>query len=502
MDRVDEILFLYEDDRVEMQEGGSTDRFNKVRPVVDRDFSKTSKVGGAPKGSTHKIVFKKSKKGTLPKQFEGTKFYPSETKAKQALKDKQKFILEAREKRKKPPKIVDPKEYAEDVRTRKPGVGLKKISTITKDNVVTKTYKDRATGKVTKRYSSKLVPGEFKSFAAAAEANKKYRIKNPVKNLPPADPGKRYLEKKKRQADIVKRGGYAESGPFTGTSKIHKGHAGNIRGSQMITGDKLIFTPAQINQAMAGQEGKGRFTDLDYKINEAEKKINKIKKSKLPEKEKKRLLEIQDNKLINYSAQSDGYKVVKLSGGGEYGGSFRKQQSIDPMDEFKGKTEKDIGKFLNKYKNMKITDKTPKGEVENVIKANIFLENLKEARNTAARVAKDFIDIVPLPGPLKILKPLKKFADGGRIGYRGGYLVGGLKDLGRKYKGSTLEAILENPKLVGTELGYEGLAEILRLIGMKDGGIASLPGVKSGPPPESGPNPQGLENVKYYVTNT
>ena len=99
----------------------------------------------------------------------GGKFYLSETKAKQALKDKQKFILEAREKRKKPPKTVDPKEYAEDVRTRKPGVGLKKISTITKDNVVTKTYKDRATGKVTKRYSSKLVPGEFKSFAAAAE---------------------------------------------------------------------------------------------------------------------------------------------------------------------------------------------------------------------------------------------------------------------------------------------------------------------------------------------
>ena len=172
------------------------------------------------------------------------------------------------------------------------------------------------------------------------------------------------------------------------------------------------------------------------------------------------------------------------------------------MDEFKGKPEKEIGKFLNKYKNMKITDKTPKGEVENIFKANIFLENLKEARNTAARIAKDFIDIAPLPGPLKLLRPLKKFADGGRIGYRGGYLVGGLKKLGRKYKGSTLEAILENPKLVGTELGYEGLAEILKLIGMKDGGIASLPGVKSGPPPESGPNPQGLENLKYYVTNT
>jgi hypothetical protein len=96
---------------------------------------------------------------------------------------------------------------------------------------------------------------------------------------------------------------------------------------------------------------------------------------------------------------------------------------------------------------------------------------------------------------LESLKNVRGFA-------RGGYLASGFKKLGKKYKGSTLEAILENPKLVGTELGYEGLAEILRLIGMKDGGIASLPGVKSGPPPESGPNPQGLENVKYYVTNT
>ena len=173
MDRIDDILFLYEDDTVEMADGGSTDRFNKVRPIVDRDFSKTSKVGGAPKDSKYKITFKKSKAGTLPAKFEGTKYYKSKSEANQALKDKQKFILESREAKKKPPKVIDPKDYAEDVRTRKAGVGLKKISTITKDNVVTKSYKNRATGKITKRYSSKLVPGEFKSFAAAAEANKK-----------------------------------------------------------------------------------------------------------------------------------------------------------------------------------------------------------------------------------------------------------------------------------------------------------------------------------------
>ena len=102
--------------------------------------------------------------------------------------------------------------------------------------------------------------------------------------------------------------------------------------------------------------------------------------------------------------------------------------------------------------------------------------------------------------PLLIdIEPLPAFAGGG-------YLAGGLKKLGRKYKGSTLEAILENPKLVGTELGYEGLSELMNLLQgsglFADGGIASLPGVKSGPPPESGPNPQGLENLKYYVTNT
>jgi len=71
------------------------------------------------------------------------------------------------------------------------------------------------------------------------------------------------------------------------------------------------------------------------------------------------------------------------------------------------------------------------------------------------------------------------FAQGGRAGFKSGsYLFEGAKKLGRKYKGSTLEAILENPKLLGTELGYEGLAEILRLIGFKEGGRI---GYKDGP---------------------
>jgi hypothetical protein len=74
-----------------------------------------------------------------------------------------------------------------------------------------------------------------------------------------------------------------------------------------------------------------------------------------------------------------------------------------------------------------------------------------------------------LPGPFKLLKLKKGFEDGGIVSRQNlgrGYLAGGIRSLGKKYKDSTLEAILENPKLMGTEIGYEGIAEILRLLGL------------------------------------
>ena len=56
------------------------------------------------------------------------------------------------------------------------------------------------------------------------------------------------------------------------------------------------------------------------------------------------------------------------------------------------------------------------------------------------------------------------FADGGRAGFKSGsFLFEGAKKLGKKYKGSTLESLLENPKLLGTELSYEGIMEMLRM---------------------------------------
>jgi len=70
--------------------------------------------------------------------------------------------------------------------------------------------------------------------------------------------------------------------------------------------------------------------------------------------------------------------------------------------------------------------------------------------------------------------PKDKKADGGRIGFKDGSLT----KLKKKYKGSTLEAILENPKLIGAELGYEGIAELMNVLSSSglfaDGGRAGF----------------------------
>ena len=108
----------------------------------------------------------------------------------------------------------------------------------------------------------------------------------------------------------------------------------------------------------------------------------------------------------------------------------------------------------------------------------------------------------PLEFGQKIIRGTMK-KDGGRIPYKSGsYLFEGAKKLGKKYRGSTLEALLENPKLIGTEIGYDTLDTILRSLGLyADGGIASLPGVKSGPPPISGPTPHGDNGLPAAFKN-
>ena len=61
--------------------------------------------------------------------------------------------------------------------------------------------------------------------------------------------------------------------------------------------------------------------------------------------------------------------------------------------------------------------------------------------------------------------------------YGRGYLVEGAKSLGKKYKGSTLEALLENRKIIGAELGYEGIGALMKLLGLYQSGGSVKEGI-------------------------
>jgi len=408
--------------RIPFAEG--TDRYNKVRPIVNRDYNR-----GAKDSDTHKIVFKKSKNQTLPSKFEGTKFYSSKSEANKALKAKQEFIKESKEAKKKPPKPAKADKFL--VKTGSP----KKINNVIEQEFievigsknVPSTYKK--TGVKKTLYKPQIVVDDkivlstdFGSRADAMSAVKKYREKNPIKNAPPdletldERKKKRYLDKKERQADIRARGGVPEGGIFSGDPEVHKGHAGNIRGSQMITGDKIIYTPAKINQAMAGTEGENRFTDLDYKIGEAEKKINEIKKSNMSTTDKKKLLKIEDDKLIKYAAQSDGYKVVKLSDGSEFRLPGKSLQSLDPFDAFPGMSEKDISKTINKYKNMKVTKNTSPKDIEMIKKVGVFLENVKLAKSNVPKNTGMMLSSNPFFDPSLMGKVISDLGKGINVG--------------------------------------------------------------------------------------
>ena len=78
----------------------------------------------------------------------------------------------------------------------------------------------------------------------------------------------------------------------------------------------------------------------------------------------------------------------------------------------------------------------------------------------------------------KTFGKVEEKADGGRIGLKGGYLASGAKKLGKKYKGSTLSALLENPKLLGAELGHDGITAIMNFLPnlYADGGRIGLKG--------------------------
>ena len=359
-----------------------TDR-NVILTVTDRDFSQY----GAPSWAKFKIIFRKD---SNYEDFKGTKFYRSEEAAKNALARKDRLIAEAKEAKLKPPTPPKADKFLVKVGipTKTNNVIKQKFKEVIGSRNQPSTYKPTGVTKDLYRAvitvnDKTVLSTEFGKQSDAVKAVNDYRIKNPIKNPPPdlktldAQKKKRYLDKQAKSEAVKKRGGYY-GGPHKGTLKAHLGHTGNVFGIELITGDRLAYTPAEINQAMSS-EGKG----LDSKIRSVSEKIEKLKKQNLPDARKKKLLEQADALLVRLASQSQGFKKVTLSDGSTFGGD---RLTIDVFDEFPGKTEREINEFVKKWKGKKTWDTAE--EFENIKKANFFEMNRKNALKAAEKIGK------------------------------------------------------------------------------------------------------------------
>ena len=305
-----------------------------------------------------------------------------------------------------------------DRKTRKLDKGVTKISSERVSSKIMKhIYKDKATGKeievfkvkITDQPSNKggnmkagkggnyktLLSKEFSTLEEAIGSRDDYYKDNPGKRV--VDPTKKSDAKKKRRENEKLAGG--DERFKQGNKEIQKGHSTNIEGKNKIKPKNIIYTPTEINSKMGGKAGAvdtqnpSSLDSLDLKQRNSEAKIEEIKKSKLPESEKKRLLDIEDKKLTKYVAQSDGFKTSVLSDGSEFGTSFRSLQSQDMFDEFPDMTEKQVKEFVGEYFTQKGDLKPkyanaknlPQSVKDNIVKAYTFNENVKNAQANAKK---------------------------------------------------------------------------------------------------------------------
>jgi len=196
---------------------------------------------------------------------------------------------------------------------------------------------------------------QVKAGSGSAEAKKKFPIKTKSDIAQP------------RYEAIEERGGVKKGSPLEGKRKlkVDMGHASNIYSpfsDEIITLDKLTYTPSEINE-LIGQKGgiddkirsvqRSQFKIIN-KMNDADALNYMIKEGidydmsqdGLPF--KKQLLNHTDETLTRLSFQSGGEKVVRLSDGTTFGGTFLKNP-VDVFDEFSGMTEKDFKNFRSKY---------------------------------------------------------------------------------------------------------------------------------------------------------
>jgi hypothetical protein len=270
----------------------------------------------------------------------------------------------------------------------------------------------------TEQFNKNFIDDIMKRQVATGQATDFAKKKFPVKT-------KTELQAPRLDA-IEAQGGIRKNDPFAAPrgSGAQLGHTGNIFGTELITGDRLAYTPSQVNELMS------RKGNLDDKIRTVSAKIENIKKSNKSPKVKKDLLEQADNILIRLASQSQGFKKVTLSDGGTFGGD---RLTLDPFDIYKGKTEKEIVQLQKQYLNKPIITKemaaknpnlkvTSPEETAKIQDAYFFEENRKASLKTAQDFPKQelnkIISELENPNQIRLARigcPGK--ATGGRIGY-------------------------------------------------------------------------------------
>ena len=318
-----------------------------------------------------------------------------------------------------------------DRATRKLDQGVTKISSERVSSKIMKhIYLDKATGneievfkvKITDQPSNKggkmkagkggdyktLLSEEFSTLEEAIQSRDNYFEENPSKRI--KDPEKQKISKDDRRSNIKKNQGVESYKTAKKGSGVVKGHSGNIFGVNEIKPEEIIYTDETINSKMSNKDGvvdkdkPTKFDALDFEQRATESKIEEIKNSNMPEAKKKIELRKLDNKLIEITLQSDGYKTATLSDGSKFGTSFQSTKSMDMFSEFPGMNEKQVKEFVGEYftQDGKLKPKyanakdLPQSVQDNITKAYTFNENVKLAQQNAKN---DIINLVKKNDP-------------------------------------------------------------------------------------------------------
>ena len=219
-------------------------------------------------------------------------------------------------------------------------------------------------------------------------------------------------------------------------------------------------------------------------------------------KQKAPVFDLEGNRIPEGSGIMGGKSIKSLMDSGQVSKGARgmkKSKKVEDREMFQAANERltsDVNSIINNIKSMEPI--TAMKEANSVIGRKGKYKNLTQEQSK--KILQDTEDHI-----FQRDIPEEDFATGGRAGFKGGYLASGAKQLGKKYKGSTLSAILENPKLLGAELGHDGIMEVMRLLPslFATGGRA---GYKSGLSVEEMLNEErrkkGVEEDPLTSTNT